>query len=118
MSAVVTRRESWVRSYAAPFAARIALVQTACALALLVAAGVVSLLSADAIARTVAAGAALVAAVVLLAAVIGSMLHLVALRMLPRFPVRDGGGPARPSAAVRARMRDRPIDGDAPPELR
>jgi hypothetical protein len=108
MSAVATRRESWVRSYAAPFTMRIVVVQTACALALLAAAGIVALLSADAIAQTVAAGAALVAAVVLLAAVIGSMLH----------PVRDGGGPARPSAAVRARMRDRPIDGDAPPELR
>lgn len=118
MSAVTTRRESWVRSYAAPFTMRIAVVQTACALALLAAAGIVALLSADAIAQSVAAGAALVAAVVLLAAVIGSMLHLVALRMLPRFPVRDGGGPARPSAAVRARMQDRPIDGDAPPELR
>jgi hypothetical protein len=116
VSAVVTRRESWVRAYAAPFAMRIAVGQTACALALLVAAGVVSMVSADAIAHTVATGAALVAAVVLLAAVIGSMLHLAALRMLPRFPVRDAGGPARPSAAVLARMQDRRIDGDAPPE--
>ena len=118
MSAVVSRRESWVRSYAAPFAIRVALWQTACAIALLVAAGVVSMVSADAIAHAVAVGSALVAAVVLLAAVIGAMLHLAALRMLPRLPVRDGGGPARPSAAVRARMQERRIDGDTPPELR
>ncbi|RWR18667.1 hypothetical protein D8Y23_09100 [Microbacterium enclense] len=119
MSAVTTRRESWVRSYAAPFTMRIAVVQTACALALLAAAGIVALLSADAIAQSVAAGAALVAAVVLLAAVIGSMLHLAALRMLPRFPVRDGGGPARPSAAVLERIeRHRSDHGETPPEPR
>lgn len=118
MSGVVTRRESWVRAYAAPFTMRIVVVQAACALALLIAAGVVALLPADATAQTVAAGAALVAAVVLLAAVIGSMLHIAALRMLPRLPMRDGGGPAVPSAAVRARMQRSRGDGENPPEAR
>ncbi|MCW2166257.1 AP endonuclease family 2 C terminus [Microbacterium hydrothermale] len=89
MSAAVSRRETWVRSYAAPFAIRVAVWQTACAIALLVAAGVVSMVSADAIAHTVAAGSAVVAAVVLLAAVIEAMLHLAALRMLYHVDCKD-----------------------------
>lgn len=97
---VISRRESWVRAYARPSAMRIAVGQTACALALLAAAGVVAMVSADAIAQTVVAGAALVAAVALLSAVIVSMAHLAAQRALPRFPGYRVPGAARPPAAV------------------
>lgn len=104
----MSRRESWVRSYAAPFAIRVALWQTACAIALLVAAGVVSMVSADAIAHTVAAGSALVAAVVLLAAVIGAVLNDALAG-----PPRDRGGHVGEPSASCSWRRGSPIANHA-----